>query len=29
VPNDVYTESENYWTSQKHSTQGPPPPRLR
>jgi hypothetical protein len=29
VPNDAYAESESYWTPQKHSTQGPPPPRLR
>jgi hypothetical protein len=29
VPNDAYAESEHYWTSQKHSTQGPPSPRLR
>ena len=29
VPNDAYSESENYWTDQKHSTVGPPPPRLR
>jgi sporulation protein YlmC with PRC-barrel domain len=29
VPNDAYEESESYWNAQKHSTQGPPPPRLR
>jgi hypothetical protein len=27
VPNDAYAESESYWTSQKHSTQEPPPRR--
>jgi hypothetical protein len=29
VPNDAYLESESYWNAQKHSTQGPPPPRMR
>jgi hypothetical protein len=29
VPNDAWDESESYWNAQKHSTQGPPPPRMR